>query len=158
MKNISMYIIICQQSNNVSKSFWTCPDLHYSLPTANYGTSLLFYDSWVFFHELWPRGCHQGPEETLGFQQGILLAIWRVNTMTTDFWENEIHVEMKCILEKKGVEVKFEFYWHALQKKVDVLAVWMNAIKAAWWMSYMDNVAAEDIFGTKRRKRQTGRG
>lgn len=37
-----MYSIICQQSNNVSKSFRTHTDLQLSLPAANYGVLGLF--------------------------------------------------------------------------------------------------------------------
>lgn len=42
-----MYSIICQQSNNVSKSFRTHTDLQLSLPAANYGVLCLF--GMVFF-------------------------------------------------------------------------------------------------------------
>lgn len=37
-----MYSIICQQSNNVSKSFRTHTDLQLSPPAANYGVLGLF--------------------------------------------------------------------------------------------------------------------
>lgn len=70
-RNINMYSIICQQSNNVSKSFRTHTDLQLSLPAANYGVLCLF--GMVFFIGKWQRG------------YGI--PVWNIDALLVIIWE-----------------------------------------------------------------------